>query len=68
MELTYQCCFCGQQIKSIGFDVGGLFYTTNVDGPVDKQNSQQFWCHANCLKELLHPSVPLYIFDLGDNE
>jgi hypothetical protein len=22
------------------------------------------WCHAICLKQRLHPSVPLYVLDL----
>lgn len=62
--LQYQCCFCGQAIESVGADVGGLLYTTNVDRPRERQLDQQLWCHAACLKQHLHPSVPLYVLDI----
>lgn len=62
----YQCCFCGQTIESVGADVGGLLYTTNVDRPMEEQHDQQLWCHASCLKQHLHPSVPLYALDLAE--
>jgi hypothetical protein len=66
MPDQYQCCFCGQAIKPMGVDVGGLIYTTNVDGPQANQHDQHLWCHASCLKKRLHPSVPLYVLDLVD--
>jgi hypothetical protein len=68
MLTEYQCCFCGESIESIGPDVGGLLYTTNIDGPVEKQHHQQLWCHAVHLKQHLHPSVPLYILDVFEEE
>jgi len=60
----YQCCFCGQTIEPVGADVGGLLYTTNIDRPQEEQHDQQLWCHAVCLKQRLHASVPLYVLDL----
>lgn len=60
----YQCCFCGQTIEPKGPDVGGIAYTTNFDGPQENQYDQQMFCHAVCLKQRLHPSVPLYVLDL----
>ena len=68
MCYQYQCCFCGLSIESIGPDVSGLLYTTNVDGPQENQRDQQLWCHAECLKIRLHPSVPLYVLDLVEDE
>lgn len=68
MLSQYQCCFCAQTIRPGGADVGGLHYTTNVDGQVDKQHDQQFWCHAKCLREHFHSSVPLYVLDLVESE
>jgi hypothetical protein len=44
--------------------VGGLLYTRNIDRPVEEQHDQQLWCHVACLKQHLHPSVPLYVLDL----
>jgi hypothetical protein len=67
MQVQYQCCFCGLEIVSEGADVGGLLYTTRVDSPVESQDDQQFWCHANCLKAQLHPSVNLYVLDFFDD-
>jgi len=64
----YQCCFCGEPIEPKGPDVGGLLYTTNIDGPVAEQHDQQLWCHAAHLKQHLHPSVPLYVLDLVGDE
>lgn len=64
----YQCCFCGLTIESTGFDVGGLLYTTNFDGSEDRQNSQQLWCHTECLKQRLHSSVLLYVLEIAEIE
>lgn len=68
MAIEYQCCFCGNRIDRVGFDVGGLLYTTNVDNSTDKQHSQQLWCHTNCLKQHLHTSAPLYVLEIADIE
>lgn len=68
MGIEYQCCFCGQSIASVGFDVGGLLYTTNVDASEDRHHSQQLWCHTRCLKERLHPSVNLYVLEIAEIE
>ncbi len=68
MSVEYQCCFCGQSIESVGFDVGGLLYTTNVDGSEDRHHSQQLWCHTECLKQRLHPSVSLYVLEIAEIE
>lgn len=43
MAITYQCCFCGKMIKSQLPDVGGLLYTTAIDGPAECRNAQQFY-------------------------
>lgn len=64
MSNQYQCCFCALTIESAGADVGGLLYTTNIDRSEEEQHSQQLWCHAQCLKQRLDASVPLYVLDL----
>jgi hypothetical protein len=63
----YQCCFCGQTITPIGPDVGGLVYTARVDRSPEGQRDQQMWCHTDCLRERLHPSINLYTADLIEN-
>ncbi|HKO42109.1 MAG TPA: hypothetical protein VJU84_02375 [Pyrinomonadaceae bacterium] len=68
MSTEYQCCFCGNTIKPAGPDVGGLLYTTNVDDAAADQYDQQLWCHAVCLQQRLHPSVPLYVLDLVEGD
>jgi hypothetical protein len=68
MGMEYQCCFCGLRIESVGFDVGGLLYTTNVDSSGDKQHSQQLWCHTDCLKQRLNSSAPLYVLEIAKIE
>ena len=64
MATIYQCCFCGQAIESRLPDVGGLLYTTAIDGDPECQHEQQFYCHTNCLRERLHVSAKLYVVDL----
>jgi hypothetical protein len=54
--------------RSIGPDVGGLLYTTNIDRSVEEQHHQQLWCHASHVKQHLHPSIPLYVLDLVEEQ
>ena len=64
MGEKYQCCFCGRTIQSQAPDVGGLRYTTCVDGEAHLQRDQFLFCHTQCLVERLHSSVHLYVADL----
>ena len=59
----YQCCFCGQAIKPISPDVGGLLYYTSAERARKFQTDQQLWCHTKCLTEKLHSSVKMYLLD-----
>ncbi len=65
---SYVCCFCGNPIESGGPDISSLLYTTNWDRPREHQHDQGLFCHAACLASRLHPSVPLYVLDLVDEE
>src|SRR5260370_28108595 len=73
MTSKYVCCFCGQTIEPEGFDVGSLLYTTNIDGPRERQREQDLFCHASCLVEKTHPSIRQYLLplalepDIGEN-
>jgi hypothetical protein len=53
-RLACQCCFCGCAIGTQVEVVSLVFYYE--DG-----GDQQVWSHTTCLKEKLHPSVPLPI-------
>lgn len=64
MSEQFQCCFCGKTIAPFAADVGGLLYTTNIDGPHESQHDQQLYCHAACLKRHVHRTVHLYVLDL----
>lgn len=64
MSEQYMCCFCGNTIESTGPDVGALLYTTNWDGPKERQHDQGLFCHASCLEARLHPSVKIYALAL----
>lgn len=68
MAERFQCCFCGKTIEPFPPDVGGLLYTTCIEGPTQAQHSQQLFCHTTCLTERLHSSVNMYILALVDNE
>lgn len=61
--LGFQRCFCGGGIDSGGFDVGSLLYTTRWDGHESERESQQFFCHAKCLRTAFHPSTPIYALE-----
>jgi len=65
LNIAYQCCFCGLEIISVGADVGGLYYTANVDNENKEQHSQQLWCHGTCLRDRVHSSVPLFAYELA---
>jgi hypothetical protein len=67
MSLTYQCCFCGLAIEPVIPDTGSLLYTTCIDGPVDRRQDQEMYCHKKCLADRLHPSVHLYAAFLAEH-
>lgn len=54
--IKFQCCFCGDMIDSSrdSFQLSvskGFFFEPG-------HPSESFWCHSQCLKQMLHPSVP----------
>lgn len=62
--MRFQCCFCGKLVDPVPPDVGSLIYTTCRTGPSNLQKDQEIFCHASCLRAVLHPSVKLYAVDL----
>jgi hypothetical protein len=47
----YQCCFCGQSIA--GEPPREMVLTLEGDA------TQHLYCHEGCLRQALHPSVPV---------
>ena len=64
--ITYQCCFCGLGIEALIPDTASLLYRTCIDGPAGVQKDQEMYCHTNCLRARLHPSVKLYAAFLAE--
>lgn len=65
----HQCCFCGESIVSSNVNPCDINILTNWNKSVKKQNNQTFWCHLDCFREKLHPSVKQYlVVDLLGNE
>ncbi len=60
-EVDFQCCFCGERIAPDPPDVTGLLVVTNSQGREGRQQSQQLYCHLECLSKRLHAKAPLYI-------
>ena len=46
------CCFCGNSLE-IDLAVLLLMYPN-----INAEETQQFYCHKNCLNERLHESIP----------
>ncbi len=51
--LGYQCCFCGKHVEHGGIEPIQLTVVLENDA------EQNLYCHAACLRKVLHPSVPL---------
>lgn len=68
-KLNYRCCFCNRMIDSNQVDPCDLNILINLDKPKEKQDSQSFYCHAQCFKEKLHPHMlNLCVVDIVDDE
>jgi hypothetical protein len=55
--VEYQCCFCAKEILRDGADPILLTIVLERDA------EQDLYCHRECLRNALHPSVPLYTWD-----
>jgi len=58
-----QCCFCAKGIENGGLDPGTLIYVANHECKESEQQTQQFFCHAKCLRATLHSKTPLYVLE-----
>jgi hypothetical protein len=53
----YQCCFCGQAIEEHAPDPVRLTIA------LPEGAEQHLYCHWQHLKEAMHTSVPLYVWE-----
>jgi hypothetical protein len=51
----YQCCFCGKEVERRGMEP--ILLTVVLENDAE----QDLYCHTECLRKVLHPSVPLAI-------
>ena len=49
----FQCCFCGGSIE------GSEKALIEINIPMEEESSQNLYAHKKCLKERLHPTVPI---------
>jgi hypothetical protein len=63
----YMCALCGEGIGSHGLDITALVLITNWDGPEDRQQSQQFFAHFECLAKSFLPEVSRQLDHLRDD-
>jgi hypothetical protein len=56
-EIKYQCCFCGNSIISTSTE------PVHIEIKLDNDARQGLTAHKKCLIEVLHPSVPITIYE-----
>jgi hypothetical protein len=63
---TYRCFLCGLIVDSLLEPVYAVILTLGPDRADTDSPSQELFVHEDCLRAVAHPSIPLYLFDLGD--
>ena len=58
MMEKYECVFCGKPVKK---DITALLAITGWELSEEEQQSQQFFCHLECLKKVMNNHEMLYI-------
>jgi 3-phosphoglycerate kinase len=51
------CAFCGETADGGPVDPCALIVVSHWRAPQERQREQQFFTHADCLRERLHPDV-----------
>jgi hypothetical protein len=54
------CAFCAETVETAGVDPCALVVVTSWWAPEEAQREQQFFCHADCLRNRLHPKVAVH--------
>jgi hypothetical protein len=55
------CCFCYINIEVTDVDPCDINILTNWDKPKTKQSDQTFWCHLECFRSKMHPSLQIHL-------
>ena len=66
--IGYMYAFCGKGIDSRGLDITALVLITNWDGSRDRQQSQQFFAHFECVAKSFRPDVSVELDHLRDDK
>ena len=56
----YLCCFCNNLIISSNGNPTEIDVLINFDKPKNEQKNQSFYCHMECFKEELHPTLKIH--------
>ena len=59
----FECSFCGNTVEAKNSKVTSLLVTTNWDMDEEEQQSQQLFCHLECLKKAMNDTSILYVED-----
>ena len=62
MNEKYVCCFCGKEIVPNSIDITSLTVLSNWEKSYKLQQTQQLFCHIECLKNKMSKNIQLYIF------
>jgi hypothetical protein len=58
-EQRYQCGFCGNTIERTRVDPCAMVVAARWSEAGFDGRTQQIWFHAGCLRQHLHPTVPV---------
>lgn len=70
MNPYFSCCICDKSIESTDINPCIINIMTNWDKSPKAQHNQNFWCHLECFRSILHNDIQqhLVIHLLGDKE
>ena len=60
MPMSYMCAFCGEDAEGAEIDPCAVIVVARWREPEEQQREQQFFAHAACLGERLHPDVAVH--------
>jgi hypothetical protein len=66
-EPLYMCMFCGEAIEPTETDPCSCVLSTAWSETDVEKETAQYWFHARCLRQRVHPRVPLYFLDFSDD-
>jgi hypothetical protein len=59
------CCFCTEEVTDNPPDICSLQLVTEWTGPEIVRRSERLFCHAQCLRRVVHDRFPLDSLDEG---